>query len=355
MFGDPRPCPDKEIQKHVVRVFSVDEHLTTLRPFIGVGSLRTLIPQGYARIPVYNPSDMEMVLAFRADLEAIVSLVFIAGKIKTVAALYGSVAGCCIGEVWANGPVPRKGDVGGKRDERECEIVVVVLGAAHGVVYRKYPDARSDVYLVFFNASVLLRDRNGGQAEKTGHEGDTGAFHIAGGFDDSTTVLPPAACVLVLILNNGAKFHLTGQITYPLSGYFILFYAIFSKNSAMYGEKIKIIRELRGFTQEYMADKLGMAQNTYSKIETNQTKLSADILQKVAELLGVSPVDILNNQPAIVNLESNQGTQGIAHIEHYHSFQRELVEKMIASKDEEIKSLKEIIDQLKDVIKSLTK
>lgn len=123
----------------------------------------------------------------------------------------------------------------------------------------------------------------------------------------------------------------------------------------MYGEKIKIIRELRGFTQEYMADKLGMAQNTYSKIETNQTKLSADILQKVAELLGVSPVDILNNQPAIVNLESNQGTQGIAHIEHYHSFQRELVEKMIASKDEEIKSLKEIIDQLKDVIKSLTK
>lgn len=123
----------------------------------------------------------------------------------------------------------------------------------------------------------------------------------------------------------------------------------------MYGEKIKIIRELRGYTQEYMADKLGVAQNTYSKLETNQTKLSADILQKVAEILGVSPVDILNNQPAIVNFEPNQGTQGIAHIEHYHSFQRELVEKMIASKDDEIKNLKEIIEQLKDVIKSLTR
>ena len=111
----------------------------------------------------------------------------------------------------------------------------------------------------------------------------------------------------------------------------------------MYGEKIKTIRELRGFSQGYVADKLSIAQNTYSKIETGQTKLSADTLKKVAELLGVSPVDILSNQPAIVNFESNQCTQGIGHIEHFYTIQREFIEKMIASKDSEIQHLKEII------------
>lgn len=114
----------------------------------------------------------------------------------------------------------------------------------------------------------------------------------------------------------------------------------------MYGEKIKIIRELRGFSQEYMANKLEVAQNTYSKIETGQTKLTAEMLKKISDLLGVSPVDILSNQPAIINFESNQGTQGIGHIEHFYTFQREFVEKMVASKDSEIQHLKEIINGL---------
>ena len=89
-----------------------------------------------------------------------------------------------------------------------------------------------------------------------------------------------------------------------------------------------------------------MAQNTYSKIETGQTKLSADTLKKIAELLGLSPIDILSNQPAIINFESNGSTPGIAPIEHFYTFQKEFVEKMVASKDREILYLKEIITGL---------
>lgn len=66
----------------------------------------------------------------------------------------------------------------------------------------------------------------------------------------------------------------------------------------MYGEKIKAIRNLRGFSQQYMADELGIEQNTYSKIETGLTKLTADTLKKIAGILGVSTADILSNQPA---------------------------------------------------------
>lgn len=94
----------------------------------------------------------------------------------------------------------------------------------------------------------------------------------------------------------------------------------------MHGDKIRTIRELNGYSQKYVAGKLGIAQNTYSKIETNQTKLTAEILEKLSKELVVSPIDILSHQPAIINFESNQSTQGNGYIEHFTSFHKELIE-----------------------------
>ena len=48
----------------------------------------------------------------------------------------------------------------------------------------------------------------------------------------------------------------------------------------MYGEKIRMIREIRNLSQEYMADQLGIKQNSYSKIENNQTKLTTEMFAK---------------------------------------------------------------------------
>jgi transcriptional regulator with XRE-family HTH domain len=110
----------------------------------------------------------------------------------------------------------------------------------------------------------------------------------------------------------------------------------------MYGDKIKTIRELRGYSQEYLSGKLGIAQNTYSKIETGQTKLSVDVLNKIADVLGVSPEDIISNQPAIINFKLNSSN----HENNTHEKLTELVEKIIASKDSEIQHLKEIITSL---------
>lgn len=114
----------------------------------------------------------------------------------------------------------------------------------------------------------------------------------------------------------------------------------------MYGTKIRMLRELRGLSQENIAAQLGIAQNTYSKIENNQTKLSTEMLEKIATELGVSPADIMSHEPTVVNFAPNQGTQGIGHIEHFYSFQKELVEKMIASKDAEIERLQKLVESL---------
>lgn len=123
----------------------------------------------------------------------------------------------------------------------------------------------------------------------------------------------------------------------------------------MIGEKLRTLREYRNLTQDYMADQLGITQSSYSKYETNQSKMTVDILKKIAQILEVSPVDLVSNQPAIINFESTIHGQGIAHIDNFFSFQREFLEKMIASKDAQIAEQQKTIATLQAVIESLTK
>lgn len=122
----------------------------------------------------------------------------------------------------------------------------------------------------------------------------------------------------------------------------------------MYGAKIKAFRIMRGFSQEDMATRLDITQATYSKIESNKQKATQEQLERIARELGVSTADIISNEPIVImNQASNQGAQG--HIENFYADQKELYEKMLASKDDEINNLKEVIQSLKEVITSLSK
>jgi transcriptional regulator with XRE-family HTH domain len=114
----------------------------------------------------------------------------------------------------------------------------------------------------------------------------------------------------------------------------------------MYGPKIRMMRELQGFSQDYLATKLGMTQASYSRIENNQTKLSTDILEKIAKELGVSPADLMSTKPAVINFYgTNHGTQfTFGTIGHFDAGQKEMYEKIVASKDEEISRLNKIIE-----------
>ncbi|MFH6993859.1 helix-turn-helix transcriptional regulator [Flavobacterium sp. FlaQc-48] len=58
--------------------------------------------------------------------------------------------------------------------------------------------------------------------------------------------------------------------------------------------KIKSIRELKNYTQEYMADQLGVTQAGYSKIEKGKTILSYVKLVEIARILEVSVEDVIS-------------------------------------------------------------
>jgi transcriptional regulator with XRE-family HTH domain len=56
---------------------------------------------------------------------------------------------------------------------------------------------------------------------------------------------------------------------------------------------IRKIREIKGYSQEYMANELEMSTKSYSRIECGETSLSVTRLKQIAEIFGVSIAAIL--------------------------------------------------------------
>ena len=104
--------------------------------------------------------------------------------------------------------------------------------------------------------------------------------------------------------------------------------------------KIKQIRELKNFTQEYVATKLNLSIRAYSKIETGETQLTINRLNEISEALGVEPMEILGfDEKQVFNHCKQDGYIGINHIN--------LPDKLILQYEETIQSLKEQIKLLK--------
>ncbi|GAB3915461.1 helix-turn-helix domain-containing protein [Mucilaginibacter boryungensis] len=57
---------------------------------------------------------------------------------------------------------------------------------------------------------------------------------------------------------------------------------------------IRRIRESKKYTQDYMAVKLAISQNAYSKIELGYTKITVERLFQIAQILDVDPVDLIS-------------------------------------------------------------
>jgi len=61
---------------------------------------------------------------------------------------------------------------------------------------------------------------------------------------------------------------------------------------------IRKIREFRNFTQDYLAVKLHISQNAYSKIELGYSSITLSRLIHIAEILEVDVVDLINTDNA---------------------------------------------------------
>ncbi|MCF6307759.1 MAG: helix-turn-helix domain-containing protein [Flavobacteriaceae bacterium] len=102
----------------------------------------------------------------------------------------------------------------------------------------------------------------------------------------------------------------------------------------MIGNKIRKVRELKGYNQEYMALKLNISQRAYSKLERNETKLNWNRINDVSKILEIDPLDLVSFDE---NLIFNNCTQSGKFKNFYNNFPEEL-KKQYDLRIEEMKS-----------------
>lgn len=109
--------------------------------------------------------------------------------------------------------------------------------------------------------------------------------------------------------------------------------------------KIKDIRKEKGYSHEYMAHMLNISQVAYSKIEKNETKLTVERLFKIAEILETKIEDVLDIKADKI-YKQDLRDQAIGHQEIQNMYQdnKEVYEKLIVSKDEQIALLKSMLE-----------
>jgi len=117
------------------------------------------------------------------------------------------------------------------------------------------------------------------------------------------------------------------------------------------GERIKRYREGKNFTQEYIAGKLNISQNTYSKIESGGIKLTTDRLKNIAEILQVPVEELLNGEKQTYNFNNSHIEKFYGYIETLQEENKELTQML----NDQIKYLQSENERLLKVVETLCK
>ncbi|MDR1544026.1 MAG: helix-turn-helix domain-containing protein [Prevotellaceae bacterium] len=79
------------------------------------------------------------------------------------------------------------------------------------------------------------------------------------------------------------------------------------------GLKIRKLREERGISQEFIADKLEISQSSYGRLEKSDSRLTVPRLLEISEVLNVS-VSVLFGEKATQIINENKGDNAQANI-----------------------------------------
>lgn len=75
----------------------------------------------------------------------------------------------------------------------------------------------------------------------------------------------------------------------------------------MIHEKIRHLREQKKLRDEDMAERLGISQSTYSRLENGDIKMDVERLQKIADVLEVPVEELFKNEPVVFHVQNNSG------------------------------------------------
>lgn len=123
-------------------------------------------------------------------------------------------------------------------------------------------------------------------------------------------------------------------------------------------QKIKQKRKEQGYSQDYMANQLGITTSAYSKMERGETKIDIDRLKQLSETLKTDVIDLLSDENIViayngdhsVNVNGYSATQ----TNHVDENQRKDWNRMFEHLEGEVTTLRQKNDQLLKLVEKLT-
>jgi transcriptional regulator with XRE-family HTH domain len=125
-------------------------------------------------------------------------------------------------------------------------------------------------------------------------------------------------------------------------------------------EQLKTIRKLRNFTQETVAEKLGISTYSYAKIERGETDVKYSRLQQIAKIMGIELEELFSmDDKKVLNLINDNNTAcnnvvNLTSIEQVEiKYEQEKTQFIIEQQQKEIDYLKQQVNLLNQMINML--
>ncbi len=125
-------------------------------------------------------------------------------------------------------------------------------------------------------------------------------------------------------------------------------------------QNILRIRLEHNLSQAGMADALGIARNTYRKLEKGSTRVISDYIRVIADWAGITPEEVVlgdssDSGIAMLKEERERSNDRIRELTEGYEQQIESLREKIASRDELIREKDDNIRSLKSIIALLEK
>lgn len=115
---------------------------------------------------------------------------------------------------------------------------------------------------------------------------------------------------------------------------------------------IKSLRERKNLTQEFVANELGISQNTYSNIESGAVKLTIERLMEISKILGVSAEELITNDSQTFNFHNSNIEKFYGYIETLQEENKELTQTTIKLLSDQITYLQKENERLVKLLES---
>lgn len=119
------------------------------------------------------------------------------------------------------------------------------------------------------------------------------------------------------------------------------------------GTILRKLRERKQLSQKEIAEKLDVAQSTYSQWESDLSTYKVDMLPKLAEVFDVDVTELIPKGTTVKIVNNSNNNDGSVNAFHVQMDARKLHDDLFSSYEAIIKAKEEIIESKKEVIAML--